>query len=109
MNNDANKDIKPLTDKLEKLRLQSQPNAKVNTNNTKNTRIVSSTRSIPHFIDRYGKTIQIGDKVAFLTKTKFKGTQGTVTRFTRKRVISENSEGREVVKERRILAVIKNT
>ena len=59
------------------------------------------------FRDRNGNRIDIGDTVSFLTKTKFKGTEGVVHHFSPKRVITLNEDNREVARTDHNLLVIK--
>jgi len=58
----------------------------------------NTTEDNPPATDRDGKIITIGDQVTFLTKGKFKSTEGTVTRFSRlnKRVFATDSDGQEI-------------
>ena len=59
------------------------------------------------FRDTNGNRINIGDTVSFLTKTKFKGTEGVVHRFSPKRVIARNKDNREVARTDHNLLIIK--
>ena len=63
------------------------------------------TKSV--FKDRDDNRIDIGDTVSFLTKTKFKGNQAIVHRFSPKRVITLNEDNREIVRTDRNLRIVK--
>ena len=61
------------------------------------TRSQRSTATTPPE-DRFGTPINIGDRVTFLTKGKFKSTEGVVTRFSKnkERVFARDSDQREI-------------
>ena len=46
--------------------------------------------------DRNGSEIYIGDKVKFVTSGKYDSSQGTVSGYSKKRVLSTDYKGREI-------------
>lgn len=117
--------IEQLLNKLESLRLRKEEittqeqeviaeirayNDKTKVSKTNDTSSTVYQNTTPNrrasFLDRNGINIDIGDRVEFLTKTRFKGTHGVVVRFSKQRVVSKNYEGTEVIKEGRNLLVV---
>ena len=63
--------------------------------------------AIPHNkLDKNNREIKVGDKVRFLTLSKFKSKGGTVAYFTKQRVTSIDYRGIKISKESRNLEVI---
>ena len=59
-------------------------------------------------LDRNGNEIRIGHKIKFLTKGKFKATQGTVTRFSKNnvRVFAASEDGTEIPRAPRNVRIL---
>ena len=65
---------------------------------------------IPFVQDRYGTTIKLGNRVAFLTKGRIPATHGRVDRFSRngERVYAKDSNGKEIARAPENLRVYTN-
>ena len=61
--------------------------------------------------DREGRVINIGDKVVFLTKGKFRSTEGIVIRFSKNKefVFAEDIDGREIPRAPHNVRIFDNT
>ena len=61
--------------------------------------------------DREGRVINNGDKVVFLTKGKFRSTEGIVSRFSKnkERVFAVDIDGEEIPRAPRNVRIIDNT
>ena len=59
-------------------------------------------------LDKHGNEIRVGNKVRFLTKGKFKATQGTVTRFSKNniRVFAVSDDGTEIPRAPRNVRIL---
>ena len=63
--------------------------------------------AVPHNrLDRNNREIKVGDKVQFLTQSKYKSKEGTVAYFTKHRVTSIDQRGVKISKDSRNLIVI---
>ena len=73
------------------------------------TKVATKKRPIPKkkvFKDRDGTVLNIGDKVIFLTPTKFKSTEGHISQFNPQRVTVLDSRKVNIVKAPHNLRVI---
>ena len=73
------------------------------------TKVATKKRPIPKkkvFKDRDGAVLNIGDKVTFLTPTKFKSTEGRISQFNSQRVTVLDSRKVKIVKAPHNLRVI---
>ena len=92
--------------------IRSEIERLVHTAETKSTNRKSSKENnkipaIPHNrFDRNNKEIKIGDKVRFLTPTKYKSKEGTTAYFTKQRVTSIDHRHIKISKESKNLEVI---
>ena len=68
----------------------------------------NTTEGKPLATDRDGNIITIGDRVTFLTKGKFKSTEGTITKFSKlnERVFATDSNGQEIPRAPRNVRII---